>query len=158
MTPPENCGYGTRFLSLNRNLSKIEFKHHIKNSVENYVNVDQILRPLLPQITQEILKIQKKFDMSSVTTSFKGALYSDCNGNNSLNQLNKNLEKIINCNYYPFCLVLEKGGRAELIAPNYIIFREWVNGINDLVKMKKGLGKLRGKIEAFCMLGNECGI
>jgi len=153
--PPENCGYGTRFINLNRHLSRIEFRHHLKNSVENYITIDQILRPVVPQITKEILRLQKQFDVNNLNNAFKGTLFNETMGNSSLAHLNKNLEKMINCSYYPFCLILEKGGRVELIAPNYYIFREWVTGINDLIKMKKFLPKMKTKIETYCMLRTE---
>ena len=153
--PPENCGYGTRFINLNRHLNRIEFRHHLKNNMENCITVEQILRPVIPQITKEILRLQKQFDVNNLNSVFKGTAFSDTLGNSSLAHLNKNLEKMINCTYYPFCLILEKGGRVELIAPNYYIFREWVTGINDLIKMKKFLPKMKTKIETYCMLRPE---
>lgn len=62
------------------------------------------------------------------------------------NQL-MNMEKILNCQCYPFCLVLETGGRIELIAPSYQVFLEWTNGINMLVRFKKQLSYLQSHIE-----------
>lgn len=39
--PPENCGFGTRFMSLNKNLTKIEIRHPLKSStIESIINVE----------------------------------------------------------------------------------------------------------------------
>lgn len=155
LCPPENCGYGTRFIYLNRHLNRIEFRHHLKNTVENSVPIDHILRPVIPQITKEILRLQRQFDVNNLNTALKGNLFTETLGNSSLAHLNKNLEKMLNCTYYPFCLILEKGGRVELIAPNYYIFREWVTGVNELIKMKKFLPRMKTKIDTFCLLRTE---
>ena len=49
-------------------------------------------------------------------------------------------------NNYPFFIALEKGGRIEVIATGYSVFKQWIDGINSLTKFRKQLGRLRYKI------------
>ena len=58
-------------------------------------------------------------------------------------------ERCKNCSWYPFSLALVQGGRIEIIAKGYHNFKQWVNGINALVKFKKLVPRLRQKIEFY---------
>jgi hypothetical protein len=150
--PPENCGYGVRSLRLNNELDKIEIRNTIKNGVESVVLICTILRPVVPQLTLDILKIQKRnFDgshfnvaQSKITDniSTKALLMQRGPNTNGLN-----IERYLNCNYYPFSVLLEKGGRIDFVAANYTVFKEWINGINAIMRYKRYLDKMKNKVE-----------
>ena len=57
--PPESCGYGLRFIQLDQSLKYINIRQNLKNQIEYQIPITDILRPILPQITTEIIKIQK---------------------------------------------------------------------------------------------------
>jgi hypothetical protein len=153
--PPDQCGYGLRVMYLNKNLSKIEMKLQNKPGVDFAIPVDQIMRPLLPQITSEIIKSQKRFmALTSLNQDLIVELQSSTGLNTNLLQgkfgtSSMNIGQLVNCSYYPFCLITEKGGRIELVAPDYETLQEWVSGLNVLLKNKKILPTLRQKIETY---------
>ena len=61
-TSMENCGYGLRNFILHPSLTKIEIKYVNKNGLDATIDLRDIMRIVTPKVTQEILKIQKKFD------------------------------------------------------------------------------------------------
>lgn len=137
-----------RNLKLHRTLEKIEVRHSQKPGIETVIMVSSIMRAIVPPITMDILKVQKRnLDYQNMTmmqdtkmetmnpkAGIKGSL----------------LEKCMACTHYPFSILLDKG-RIELVAPNYTTFKEWINGLNCLVKYKKNLSKMRAKIETYCI-------
>ena len=142
-----------RFIRLNQNLDRVEIKHAFKPGCETSIPLTTILRPLVPQTTMDILKTQRKISESQ--NSFIG-LEGKCNvaeisgkqiPQRLINNTHPNIEKYIACSYYPFSVLLEKGGRIEFVAPNYSVFKEWITGLNFLVKNKKNLVKIRKQID-----------
>lgn len=151
--PPELCGFGMRSLMLHRSLEKIEVRHTSKPGVEAVIAISTILRPVVPQITLDILKVQKRtIEGHELQQDLRGG---DPSQKSLFNQkgagINQKLEKCFNCQHYPFSVLLEKGGRIEFIAPSYAAFKEWINGLNCLMKYKKTLPKMRAKIETYCI-------
>lgn len=154
MVPPETCGYGVRSLKLSQGLDKFEFRQTVKPGIEATLSVASIIRPLVPQLTMDILKIQKKtFDTTnpfskeskiqeSLTSISTKALLLQRGPNIGLN-----LEKYLACSFYPFSILLEKGGRLDFVASSYGTFKECINGINALLKYKKSLSHMKNKIE-----------
>ena len=108
-----------RNFKINRSLDKIEVRYSSKPGVETTIAVNAILRPVIPQITLDILKVQKRtFDQgfidvkSDMKTLFNSKSSEKCT-------LTNRLERYKNCSFYPFSILLEKGGRIEVVAPNY---------------------------------------
>jgi hypothetical protein len=150
--PAESCGFGMRSLKLHRTLEKIEVRVSQKPGVEAIIAVSTIIKPVVPAFTIDILKIQKKnFDYQNMTLSDPKMESIGLKGASKASILVQRLERAMNCTHYPFSILLEKGGRIELVAPNYQTFKEWINGLNCLVKYKKHLGKMRAKIETYCI-------
>ena len=152
--PPEVCGYGVRNIKLNRNLDKIEIRNGMKSTVELIVAVDTILRPIVPQITMDILKLQKKMTDPQLAHILALACEKQVGINSNLllqRPLNSHphIDKYLTCTYYPFSVILDKGGRLEFIAPSYVVFKEWINGLNLLMRNKKFFNKLKHKIETY---------
>ncbi len=152
--PPEVCGYGMRTIKLNKNLDRIEIRHPYKPGVEMNISFGTILRPVVPQITMDILKVQKKIlESQNPISCIEGRLSIGEIGSKSIHigQMRKNgdprLDKYLNCSSYPFSILLEKGGRLEFVAPSYETFKDWINGLNYLLKNRKYLPKMRRKIE-----------
>ena len=153
-SPPEACGYGMRCIRLNPSLEKIELKHAFKRGTEMSISFASILRPIVPQVTMDILRVPKKlFDnMDGRINLGENSLLNFSSNPMFLQQQqklgsNSRLDKYMNCSYYPFSILLEKGGRLDFVAPNYDVFKEWINGLNYLLKNKKNLAKIRRKIE-----------
>jgi len=152
--PPESCGYGMRTLKLTKSLEKIEIRHALKPGVESVIQVTSILRAIVPQITMDILRVQKRnFDTGMLVNADGKSVQVDINQKTIFAQkgpaLAMKIEKCMQCQHYPFSVLLEKGGRIEFIAPNYSTFKEWINGLNCLVKNKKNLSKMKTKIETY---------
>lgn len=54
-------------------------------------------------------------------------------------------DTLLGCKYYWFILILEKKGKIDLIAPNYNIYKIWVNGIESILNSKKIVSKIQSK-------------
>lgn len=147
--PPEACGYGMRHIKLSQNLEKLEIKNAFKPGIETSISLSTLMRPMVPQVTMDILKVQKKIVELQTPVTYEGrhnhsdsghtkSFFMQLGTNNAMN-----LDKYANCSYYPFSILLEKGGRIDLVAPNYVVFKEWIAGLNYLIKNKKHLQKVR---------------
>ena len=155
--PPEVCGYGVRSIKLHSNLDKIEIRHTSKSGIEQSIPIDSILRPIVPQITMDILRVQKKIIEShhqgspgekiQMTEIFGDLSTKALLAKRGVNNLNNGLEKYLTCSYYSFSILLEKNGKVEFVASSYSVFKEWINGINILLKYKKQLFKLKHKLK-----------
>ena len=66
INPPDSCGFGLRLIRLATDLDKLEVKHSVKHTVEGTIALSSIIRPVIPQLTLDILKVQKRtFDMNN---------------------------------------------------------------------------------------------
>jgi len=147
--PPEACGYGMRCIKLHPNMDRIDLKHAFKPGTEMSISFGTILRPIVPQVTMDILRVQKKI-FENQNSAENSVLHFSSNPHMMQQKVtitNSRLDKYMNCTYYPFSILLEKGGRIDFVAPNYDVFKEWINGLNYLLKNKKNLGKIRRKVE-----------
>ena len=50
---------------------------------------------------------------------------------------------------YPFSIALTTEEKIDMVAKDFLSFKQWVNGINILVKYKKKLSKLKTRIESY---------
>lgn len=158
--PPESCGYGMRHIRLNKDFDKFEIRHAFKPGVEALLQLENFVRPVVPQITTDILKIQKRLSEDKTGLAAKASklnhsfeVYGHVESKNYLLQRNGDLslEQYLGCTHYPFSILLEKGGRIDFIAPSYQDFRQWIDGLNMLIKNKRNLAKLKHKIEVCQM-------
>ena len=173
--PPENCGYGIRFFQLDRSLMCINIRQSLKNAVEHTIPLSDIVKPILPQTTMDIIRLQKHYAMSNQQSNSMGMkgnlgqMYSCASSSKDLLEeflildtkgsisnlvkigiVNKNSElyrqKCLDSTFYPFSIALTKG-RVELIATNYETLKNWIIGINLLVSNKKHLPKIKQLME-----------
>lgn len=147
--PPEVCGYGIRSLKLSEDNKKIEIKPAFKTAVESSFLMKELKRIVIPQSTQEALKIQRKngeIDYGRNALGLKTTLkmqtqhpmHSVSEKERSLQKLSaEQIDKYAKCEYYQFSFVLEKGGRIDFVASSYESFKCWVNGLNALLAHKK---------------------
>lgn len=157
--PPEACGYGVRSIKLHPHLDRIEIKHPSKPGVEITIPVESILRPVVPQITMDILRVQRKIVESHHTSGLPddkfqmAEIFGDLStkallAKRGVNSLNNGMERYLSCAYYSFSILLERNGKAEFVASSYNVFKDWIHGINMLLKYKKQLSKLRYRLKS----------
>jgi len=159
--PPEACGYGVRSVRIHPNLDRIEIRHTSKPGVEMSIPIEHIIRPGVPQITMDVLRVQKKIveshSMGNLDDQLQMAeIFGDIStkallAKRGVNNLNSGLERYLTCSFYSFSILLEKSGKIEFVAPNYNTFKEWMNAINMLLKNKKQLSKLKTRLRAYKM-------
>jgi hypothetical protein len=58
--PPENCGYGVRLFQLDKSLMCINVRMSLKIAVETSICLNEIVKPILPQTTMDIIRAQKQ--------------------------------------------------------------------------------------------------
>lgn len=153
-TPPEACGYGIKYFRLHKSLMHIDVRQPLKPGFESSIPVDQIMAPIIPQITTTILKIQKRLGQEDLEftainreTHEKYDLMKEKGYLDHQSAAFKEICK--DCNVYPFHIALVQGGRIELIAKSYTTFKQWINGINALIRARKQIPKLRRRIESY---------
>ena len=56
VTPPELCGYGLRVLQFDIASCSIKIRQSHKQTAEMSINVKEIIKPIIPPITLDILK------------------------------------------------------------------------------------------------------
>ena len=54
--PPENCGYGIRLFQLDKTLQCINVRMSLKIAVETTISLNEIVKPILPQTTMDIIR------------------------------------------------------------------------------------------------------
>ena len=140
---PENCGYGLRMVTLNIFLEKLEFKSQAK-IIESSIKIEQIFKSQIPQITIDMIKSQKKTE--NCLNSWETEFLKNNKKNKVLTEKTQNKEK----HWFPFCLILEEGGRIELIARNNLDLSNFVGGVNALLQLRREMGTLKNKIEVTC--------
>ncbi|OMJ82288.1 hypothetical protein SteCoe_17069 [Stentor coeruleus] len=148
---PEQFGFGLRSLKLNKSLTKIEFRHLQRPGIENFILVESLLAPVIPKHISEMIKAQKKNWLSDgkdgTITPAINKKYKQMKTSGLMNYLDPAFKlKSKEANNYLLFITLEKGGRIEIVTTGYSAFKQWVDGINTLVKFRKQLGRLRHKI------------
>ena len=109
--PPTHCGYKWKHLKLSNDYTEISIGKTI-------LPVKNIIRPIIPQKTAEIIRIQKG------TLIIKKW---------STEEEKEKIRTYSTCTYYPFTFEVEEE-RLELIATNHEELKLWVIGINLLIK------------------------
>ncbi|OMJ78031.1 hypothetical protein SteCoe_22274 [Stentor coeruleus] len=148
---PESFGYGLRSIKLNKALTKIEFRVPHKPGIENSILVESLLAPIIPKHTSEMIKSQKKNWLSEAKdepiTPAINKKYKLMKTSGLMNYSDPAfILKSYSASTYLFFITLEKGGRVELVAKGYSTFKQWVDGVNALIKFRKQLARLRYKI------------
>lgn len=138
---PEACGYSIRCFRLHKSLEKIEAKHPLKPGFDLRIKVDQIISPKISKITISLLNSQDHLGNEDLDYD---RLY-DCASPTILTPILKNRDSL----FYPFTIALSTNEKIKMIAKDYLTFKQWINGINALVKNKKKLTKLRTRIECY---------
>ena len=141
---PEVHGYCTRYFYLHKSLEKIEIRHPMKPGFEA-IRLDQMISPKVSKLTMTILHAQghldnEDLDYQSPYPGFIGN-FSEI----STQYMSKNRENL----YYPFTIAMSNKDKIRVIAKNYLTFKQWINGINALIKNKKKILKLRTRIECY---------
>jgi hypothetical protein len=154
--PPEMCGYGLRVFQLDLSSSNIKVKASHKNTAELNISIHDIIKPVIPTITLDIIK-QKQHKRSKKHAVQDSLLdeseLTDSAGAGSISQLaklgivNRNSNsyklKCATSSYLPFGITLEKGGALELIATSYETMKQMTFAIDFLAQNKKQLGKIQ---------------
>ena len=117
--PPEACGYGVRDFCIDRSLTYLEIRQSLKTAVEHQIPLSEIVKPILPQTTMDIIKIQKSMHPIKDKKKYGGDLLEDfliLDTKSSISQLvkigvlNRNSDlykqKCLESNYYPFSIAL----------------------------------------------------
>ncbi|OMJ81480.1 hypothetical protein SteCoe_18047 [Stentor coeruleus] len=144
---PEHCGYALRQFFLHKSLNKIHVTQPLKPGFESTISSDCLMAPILSPNTILVLKTQGLLNKDDLDYD---KINEKCRDFASLNMNSDRFrEQCRNIVYYPFCIGLVKGEKIELIAKGYQILKQWVNGINALVKYKKLIPKLTSRIEAY---------
>lgn len=150
--PPDTCGYGIRHFRLHKALSRIDVRQPLKTGFDSSIAIDQILAPMIPQSTMAVLKLQNKLlntDLGLVNKNLDERVFEDIREWSIFDANHQILQrKARDCVFYSFSVALEQGGRVELVVRGYTVFKQWINGINLLVKYKRTLPKLKDRIES----------
>ena len=145
--PPEGCGYGLRIFKLSKCCTRIDVKHQLRTGLDSAIPIDSILKIIIPQITNTILKVQKRTGKDEIETSDRKNSknnYETMKERGYLDTKSKAFkERCVLCKWYPFSIALVEGGRIEIIVKTYLLFKNWINGINSLLKNKKLIEKVR---------------
>ena len=142
---PEVCGYGIRYFYLHKSLEKIESKQPMKPGFDLRLRVDQIISPKISKDTLSLLQSQGRLENEELDYE---SPYNQPIGMPNFSMLSpmKNGKDNI---YYPFSIALSTKEKIKIVAKNYLTFKQWINGINALVKNKKKLQKLKTRIESY---------
>ena len=144
---PESCGFVLRQFRLHKSLKKIDIRQPLKPGFESVISTDSLLAPILTPNTILILKIQNhlnnnELDCGKFNEKVRETTYVDVNSETFK-------QKCRECSYYCFSIGLAHGENIDLVAKGYQLFKQWVNGINALVKYKKYIPKLYSRIESY---------
>ena len=136
-----------RQFRLHKSLKKIDIRQPLKPGFESVISTDSLLAPILTPNTILILKIQNhlnnnELDCGKFNEKVRETTYVDVNSETFK-------QKCRECSYYCFSIGLAHGENIDLVAKGYQLFKQWVNGINALVKYKKYIPKLYSRIESY---------
>ena len=125
-----------------------------KSGTEPSIPLESVLRAVVPQITHDILKIQKVYEVKG-----KEANYEQIIGEHNyemvaylesrFGNMEMLISKCVTCNFYPFSLLLDQGGRLEFVASNISTLNQVVSALTLLIKKRKYIAKFKGKIETM---------
>ena len=133
---PEACGFSLRQIFLHKSLEKIEMKHPMKPGFDLCIKIDQLCNPKVSKVTLALLHSQGHEEL-------------DFTEGDSVPVYLPTVQQVKGPIFYPFNIVLRSQEQTEVIAKDYITFKQWIQGINALVSNKKKLNKLRTRIETY---------
>lgn len=140
---PEVCGYCTRYFYLHKQLEKVEMRQPMKPGFD-VIRLDQIISPKISKLTMALLHAQGH--LASEDLDIESSFPQIAN----FSKISMQYASRPRDDYcYPFSIALSNKEKIKLIAKNYLTFKQWVNGINALVKNKKRILKLRTRIECY---------
>lgn len=154
--PPESCGYEKRFITLSNDMKSLNIQQSVEKSYS--IPIKSIEKPIIPQKTIEIIKLQKNAKTQNQLGNTSAYGYEEANSgiftkismittNNSLLNSPTSKEnykkKCVECKYFPFWYKLSDKGKVELIANSYGILKAWVLGISALIKNQRIVEKFR---------------
>ena len=117
------------------------------------IQSQEVLATLIPQKTLTILNIQRKLghvELEVTSRNYEQKAFDDMKGWGVYDTKNQVFKKrCVECTFYPFSIILEQGGRIEVIAPSFASFQKWVAGLNALAKYKKWLSKIRPRNSSY---------
>lgn len=138
---PEEYGYALRTIQLSKELDKLEIRQVFRPGVESVIFIDNLLRPLIPEITNTMLKLQNSSGNNHIQNETLDRrlevdhLQRKTNGRNGVASHRTQ--------FFPFSIIFVKGGKIDLIAPSYQVFQNWIQGLNMLIKNKRNLEQLK---------------
>lgn len=151
--PPEQCGYGIRFVQMDTSLQFLNIRNNLRNAIEFQIPVADIIKVILPKSTLEIIKAYKAQENTNLDESCFSGKKSSKRSDNSMTRHNQpsaglHFSQKATC-YFPFSIALQVirkpqpssgkdgSGRVDLIATSYDTLKEWIQGINLLIKRQE---------------------
>ena len=153
ITNPEETGYMSRKLKVNKQITKLEIRTVGKSGIDNCIMIDNIRSINSPPITNAIIKAQN-ISIDGIDTSLENIAkcskeYREMKYSGKVNyNSNYFIVKSKQTHYYPFYIVL-KSGKAEFIAESIQDYYAWMKGVQSLINNKTLLEKLRFKIKSI---------
>lgn len=111
-------------------------KHPMKPGFDLCIKIDQLCNPKVSKVTLALLHSQGHEEL-------------DFTEGDSVPVYLPTVQQVKGPIFYPFNIVLRSQEQTEVIAKDYITFKQWIQGINALVSNKKKLNKLRTRIETY---------
>ena len=144
---PETVGFAFRQFRLHKSLKRIDVKQPMKPGFEATIVVDTLLAPIISPNVMVVLRIQNHLnnddlDYDKLNEKFNKTTYTDIKSEAFR-------EKCRECSYYPFQICVGQDEKIELIAKGYQTFKNWINGINALIKYKRLIPRIRSRIESY---------
>ena len=150
---PEETGYTSKKLKLNKQITKLEIRTVGKSGIDNCIMIDNIRSINSTPLTNAIIKAQNTsidgLDMSLELIAKCSKEYREMKYSGKVNyNSNYFIVKSKETHYYPFYIVL-KSGKAEFIAESIQDYYAWMKGLQSLINNKTLLEKLRFKIKSI---------
>jgi hypothetical protein len=111
--PPEQCGYGMRFVQLDPSLKFISIRHNLKNVDESQIPVNWIVKLILPSVTMDIIKLKKlqkasKKKKTLTQIDLVGTHHSDFGTINKRSEMYR--DKCLETYFFPFSIAIQEQG------------------------------------------------
>ena len=150
---PEEAGYLSRKLKINKQLTKLEIRTVGKSGIDNCIMIDNIRSINSLPLTNAIIKAQNMIiEGLDMSLEFIAKCSKEYRENKYSGKVNYSADYFIvkskETHYYPFYISL-KSGKAEFIAESIQDYYAWMNGIQSLINNKALLDKLRFKVKTI---------
>ena len=150
---PEEVGYLSKKLKINKQVTKLEIRTVGKSGIDNCIMIDDVRSVNSFPITNAIIKAQNMsvegIDMSLESIAKCSKEYREMKYSGRVNYSSGYfIVKSKETHYYPFYIVL-KSGKAEFVAESLQDYYAWMNGMQSLINNKALLDKLRFKVKTI---------